>query len=146
VQSTDRRVQLRFDPTYVEGHAIRCGVPRREAKRLAAAAAERQARLKRVRAGIAGRPSDTRSPSASRWQASFESLPDYDYAAEASMTLYERHVQVYLFDWPEHPEDWPRDKYPADPAHPESPDPATYRPAASRVRKALIRQNPSKSL
>jgi hypothetical protein len=72
LSSPDRRVQLRFDPVYVEGHALRSGLSRREARQRGAAAVERQQRLNRIRVGT-GRPASATDDHAA-WATRFEQL------------------------------------------------------------------------
>jgi hypothetical protein len=70
LSSPDRRVQLRFDPVYVEGHAIRSGLTRREARQRGAAAVERRQRLSRIRVDT-GRPASAADNHAA-WATRFE--------------------------------------------------------------------------
>ena len=133
-RATDPRARIHSDPRTVERFALRFGENR--AKFLGDRALKRDRLWKSFRVGT-GRPAMNH---VERWEAAFGELAASDALTGKPITKQERYVLVYLNDWLEHPETWPRDEYPASRAHGDEPDPETYRRAANVIAKALARK------
>ncbi|MGD0165791.1 MAG: hypothetical protein ABSC51_00675 [Gaiellaceae bacterium] len=127
-QSTDHRVLLHRSPESVRRWAKGRGYGRKKADELAARAVERADKEKRLRSGIT-----TADERYIRWRRLYDECrreyPDDSLAAHCRA--------IFEADWPAHPEDWPRDKYPANRRWPELPDAGFARVAAMRIRNSL---------
>ncbi len=146
---TDGRRRSRWQNLDTElGRRKRLG----EVARLAAAAGKSEAwaegiiraRLERRRERLAHRAAGRPRGSALldrnlRWQARAEELRSELFDGETGPTDHTVWLLVALEDWFAHPEDWPRDKWPADPNDPEGFAKSHYQLARDRVRKAVKR-------
>src|SRR5262249_37652461 len=104
----------------------RWGIKNVEAAKRAAAALEED--LKRGR-GAAPKKEQLHT----RWRVMFESDGD------GELSLMERYRMVALLDWQQHPEDWPRDKWPSSRSDLDDLPEPLLSGAAARIKKALQR-------
>jgi transcriptional regulator with XRE-family HTH domain len=127
-RAADRRVHLFRDPAFVLEWALKRRYGLERAKELAARARERERRYARIRTGL--HPAEERHRRWSEvWAAKRRDYPD----EEPNSLL----GDVALLDWQQHPEDWPRHKWPSRRSDLEDLDPNVRKAARERVQKAL---------
>jgi transposase len=127
-RSADHRVRMHRTPEAIRRWARTRGYSRRKVDELAERAADRASREKRLRTAIA---------SAEERHARWRRLCDQfrlDYPDDSMAALCRA---VFDVDWQEHPEDWPREKYPPNRQWRDVPDGRFARTAAMRIRNAL---------
>lgn len=130
-QNTDHRVRLHRSPEFVRRWARRHGFSRQKADELAARAAERADREKRLRSGIT-----TADKRHARWRWMYEgNNPELEELLATDGLS--RYRAIAWLDWQRHPEDWPRNQYPASRCDQEDIDPKFLRTAEDRVRHGL---------
>jgi transcriptional regulator with XRE-family HTH domain len=126
-RATDHRIQR--DPMTVLERAIARGCTLERAKLLAERCRSRNERHAKIRAGL-----NWAAPLHARWRRVLDELQSEFPDVEPNVLL----ADVALRDWQDHPEDWPRERYPANPNDQlDFADGRVRESARDRVRKAL---------
>jgi hypothetical protein len=134
-RSNDHRVRQHRDEEWTKRWARSRGHTLKKGDELAARAKARDDAEKRVRTG-----SDHATARHDRWRRLFAEFRDEHPDASES----ELESLVALQDWQTHPDDWARDRYPANPREPSDfADRAVAATARDRVRKALRNKRPA---